>query len=293
MGGRHEITLSILGVSILVSSRQRSCALGIARYFQPLVDIPWRSPDVIIKCELRQVSRYLFRARPISQPSPFQGMSYLIPGQSLYKPWTSPSPPLPPLTLPPFRERFICLHAAVIRSPRSASAILLVGGRGTGKTYLSTKLSRESGYELLSDEMAFIHKRSVIVESFPRAIGTFRHDRRGRLLKHMEPANISDLHISNQPGIIKGIVMLMEKESPMIPGHLIPVSHEPLVRHLLSHQIESGTSRDEAITTLFMLANQVQGVAAKAVSFGSFHRIGNELTQWFRDLELQVDAAHT
>lgn len=275
---QYQITLHILGATILVRGVYKELIDGVREHFSAaVIEKPWIAPDVIVNCTWRSADKYLFRSRPPGSPSRLDGVAVQEVGSDA-RDWTSLNPPIPPLDCAVLRNRFFALHAAGVCWEGSACAILL-GHRGAGKSTLSLRLVRETGAALLSDENAFIHRRSILVEPFARAIHEWKYD--GAMHKVATPA------ISLIPGRISG---------PSLITHLIFLNksekvHEPIIRllhpsevfpELICHHLDSECNPDEAVISLLMLSKNIPSIKVTYAGYEQMDEVQKIIRNWLQ-----------
>lgn len=242
----NDVFVRALGTDILVRCSSTECANDIRRFFGPLAEPPWRSPDLVIECSWKRADRYLFRARPADAEPTLAGISVTCADGT--HTWKSHHPPILPMSCPPLAGRFLGLHAAAVQAPAPRRGVLLAAGvRGTGKTTLALKLVNEHGWSLLTDETAFVHVRTQLVEPFPRPVG-YRSTREEP--KRFDPADVACRSIARSAGLIDVVVVLvLGSGSPT----LARLSEGDAMRHLLDHRVEVSGDVSEGVTTLAQL----------------------------------------
>lgn len=246
----HSLSLELLGACLLVRCRHAVCLDGIRRQFSAAVGTVFSTPDVIVDCEWEQADRHLFRARPSSSAGqPLLGVAIMLPGSERSRPWRFASPPLPPLAVPPFRDRFVGLHAAAVVLPEGG-AVVLAGERGTGKSTAALSLVNEFGCSLLTDETVFIHRRTILVEPFAQAIGVWQAGKKVTVAA----VDVCERIVDVSAPIIG--VMVLDRQADTKPG-LRPISPAGALRELLRHHLDVGATADEAMVTLVRLAQSV------------------------------------
>ncbi|MEU5388856.1 hypothetical protein [Kitasatospora cineracea] len=109
------------------------------------------TPDVI--CQLDDTVQLDLLHRSMNTPR--SGIHYRLPAEDAWKPLTGELPALPPLATPPFRGRFLALHAALLVLP-SGRSLLVCGNQKAGKT-TACLLARDSGLAAVAtDESVLI-----------------------------------------------------------------------------------------------------------------------------------------
>jgi len=248
----HSCSIEILGGYILIKCAHEKCAQEIAQYFSPHICTRLVTPDVVVECDWEKASRYLFRARPADAPPRLDGVHVT----TLYgrrEPWLSSYPPLPPLTLPPFAGRFLALHGAALVSP-GGGALLILGERGAGKTTLAADLVNSGGYALLTDETAFIHMRTLLVEPFGIPLGFLGSVVDGP--KSLVPAIEAVRMIAKRPAWVTQVVIL--ERGQVNEPRLTALSGPEVLRSMLPHHLDASAGQDEALLTLARLAFQAE-----------------------------------
>jgi hypothetical protein len=246
--------LDLLGAHVWVRCKHRQCLEDVLRHFSCNQSVRKMTPDVIVECDWERADRALFRSRPASSSTLLDGIRVQVTGHDTEaRPWASLYPPLPPFDVPPFKRSFVGLHSAAVVAS-NGEATLLVGSRGSGKSTLAIDLVNHSSCALLTDETVFLHRRTLLVEPFPIAIGvkTSASDRQKKLV----PASDLVRSIARRPALVARIVILS-------PGNIKDYRLEHLseaegVRELLTHHLDVGADADEAIVTILQLATQAE-----------------------------------
>lgn len=268
----YELQLALLGGRVLVRFTHERCRAEVARYFSCSHDPSGTTPDVIIECDLPSADRYLFRARPADQYGlPLEGIRAWPAGAAAPHAWTSAQPPLPPLALSPFKDRFIALHAATLRTP-DGGGITVVGHRNSGKSSSTLHLGRQEGFEFLADETTFVHLRTAVAEPFPQSVGVWRSD------GEKQPVSAAELYprIGARPALIDQVVFLDPCDSAALAGPLAPAE---TFRSLLPHHRDASASLDESIVTLDHIARSVTAVRLRYRDRTDLNRLLDEIIQ--------------
>lgn len=241
------VSLRLLGVRVDVRCTYSECADAITDFYSAsLVEPGLSGPEVVVWCDLRSPGRQLFRARPDDEVGvPLRGVSV----QTLRSPreeWRSTLPPLPALGSWPFRERFVALHAAAIRTT-DGTGVLIAGERGAGKSTAALSLARRLGAEVVGDETAFIHCRTTLVEPFPHAVGVWSNGRKVQV-----PITDLGVRICDQ-AMPADVVVFLERRDGGV-AETSRLSQAESLRALLPHHRSAGASMGDAMETLFGLA---------------------------------------
>ncbi|SFB04564.1 hypothetical protein SAMN05216266_1048 [Amycolatopsis marina] len=273
----HRLTIRMLGAHVLVRCQFADCRDGIAEYFSSAVEEqPWRTPDVVVDCTWRTADRYLFRARPDDHPDPVLAGVWVHAYQQLAgTEWPSRDAPLPPMSVPPFRDRFVGLHAGTVRTPEGAG-LCVVGDKGAGKTTTTVDLVNDHGCALLTDEATFVHRRTRIAEPFPRAVGVADRYDRGRPVKRHRPADQVCRAVAEQPVLLSRLVFLLP--APDIAGVRVEaVSPSDAFCLMLPHQFAVGVSAHEGLVTLLELARSVDAVVVRYSGYEALRTVAGTL----------------
>ncbi|MDQ3802531.1 MAG: hypothetical protein M3416_01555 [Acidobacteriota bacterium] len=264
-----QLRLSLLGAHILVRCRHKSCLDGIALHFSPHITEKNCTPDVTVDCDWEEAGRYLFRTRPGEKTGvPLDGVKVHHQGNLSETDWIPLSPPLPPFDLPPFRDRFVGLHAAAVKSPGGRGA-LLIGERGSGKSTLAMKLASERGCEFLTDEVVCIHRRTLIVEPFAIAVGLKRDPADPGTGKLLVAADKLVPAVARAPAQVSYTIFLSPRAGGTPPGPpvLERVAPHVVFRNLLAHHLDVGSSMDESLVTLLNMAENTAGAQLSYQTF--------------------------
>jgi hypothetical protein len=244
----YQQTFFLLGCYILVRCKHFSCLEGIRSYFSSSLCEPWRTPDVIIDCDWQEIDRYFFRSRPIEDGIPLKGVRVHTQKNVMSEDWSFSSPPMPPFALEPFRNRFVGLHGAAIQLDDN-KCLILVGKQGSGKTTSSVELVNKYGYRLLTDETVLVHRRTRLVEPFPRAMGIKDSITTEKLAL---PAKQVCKKIANTPVLATHIIFL-EPDSKNSKNDFSLITPATTFVNFLPHHLDVGCNPDEAIATLSAL----------------------------------------
>lgn len=252
----YPVMLFLLGGFILIRCKYKECAEEIKRNFVlNVVEKAWSTPDVMITCDWKHAGRYLFRSRPRSEPDILEGVKILSKGKASFQPWSFYDPPIPPYSISPFKERFIGLHGAAVKTPKG-NGLLILGKRGSGKTTTSLELSNRYGCHLLTDETILIHKRSNIVEPFLRQIKQ-RQSENDEIKPVIKPANEACKNVAMSPMLATQAIFLERKQN-LFKSYMRNISKAEALKFLLKHHIDLGCNLDEAMFTLAYLANTMR-----------------------------------
>lgn len=253
----HELHLALLGGRILARFANARCRDDVARYFSCCVDGSGSSPDVIVECDWEQADRYLFRARPEEfDGASLEGVHVQAFGETSPEPWSSAQPPFPPLSVAPFKGRFVALHAATLRDP-CGDGLAIVGGRNSGKSTCALEFGRRCGFEFLTDETTFIHLRTTVAEPFPQSVGLWSDDGR----KVPVPAVELFPRIARGPAVIQQVIILEPSEE--VSYRVEELKPAAALRALLPHHRDAAASLDEAMVTLDHLARNACSIRVR------------------------------
>lgn len=265
----YSFTLGLLGGTILIRCKHHHCAEEIARFYASVTIDAWCTPDVIVDCDWSELGPYLFRARPEDKPGPLKGVRVHVPGQLYPTEWEFSHPPVPPFAIDPFRQRFLGIHAAAVTTVEGR-ALLVVGGKSSGKTTVALGMVDQYGCQLLTDETVCIHRRTALVEPFPRPMGVIRRDEE-KLEKVPTPAHEACRSIAREPAQATHIICL-EKLPGTATSSFDELSPAQAFRALTRHQLNTGCCADEAMVTLAQLARRLPTAVFRYCSY-------NELTR--------------
>lgn len=244
------VSLSLLGVRVDVRCAHVACAAAIGAFYSASTVLgASSSPEVIIWCDWEDPGRHLFRARPEDCAGvPLAGV-FIQTLRSARKPWTWTLPPIPPLASWPFKDRFVALHAAMVRTA-AGEGVLIAGDRGSGKSTLALRVSERLGAHVLCDETALIHCRTTLVEPFPHSVGVWRNEH-----KVQTPITEVCARIAREAVPINRILFLTPGASA---SRISRRSRSDALRELLPHHREAGASIGDAMQTLLQLAARAE-----------------------------------
>ncbi|WP_026730841.1 hypothetical protein [Fischerella sp. PCC 9605] len=250
----YQVTLFLLGCQILIRCKYKVCLDGIAATFSPVVCIPSHTPDVVIDCDWEKAGRYLFRTRPPEDTEPLFGVQVHTQGKLAESDWPFLEPPIPPLVVEPFRNRFIGLHAGSVQTS-SGKCLIFLGNRGSGKTTTTLALVNNHKCSLLTDETVFIHRRTKLVEPFPRSVH-LRETHNGSLRKVSVSADKACQVVADKPALATHIIFL-EPDEKVQEQEFSSLTPAEAFRNFLKHHLNAGCCPDESMVTLFKLACEV------------------------------------
>lgn len=250
-GTAVTVRLRLLGVRIDVRCAHPECAEEIASFYSAShVTGHSSSPEVIVWCESEHADRYLFRSRPDDEAgTPLAGVTVQT-LRSPRQPWIATLPPIPALASWPFKDRFVALHAAAVRT-LDGTCFLIAGDRGSGKTTAALALADRLGAAVLCDETAFVHCRTAVVEPFPHAVGIWRDDRKVRV-----PITDVCQTVASDPALIGQLVFLQRREGQSPRVSRLPKAQA--LRFLLDQHRDGGAPIGDAIQTVMHLADHCE-----------------------------------
>jgi hypothetical protein len=249
-----RLWLRVLGIVLDIRCRTVRCRDGIARHMSGHVldETRLETPDLILEISMVEFDRFLYRERPEDEAgTALQGVRAIHGGSTAFEDWTSHLPPLVPFHHPANAGRFVAVHAACIRLPLEA-CVLFPGHRGAGKTTVAAELCRRHGGRLLTDEAAFLHRRTSLVEPLTLAMGIREGGGAGG--KTLVPARDICGELENSPRAITHIVFLKRHD---LEAAIRPVPPERAFARLMEHQIDVGAPRDEVVVTLARLCKEI------------------------------------
>ena len=197
---------------------------------------------------MTRAHRYLFRARPFGAKS-LEDVAVSTAGGVVLENWPYLHPPLPPFVLDPLRGRFVGFHAGAV-GIGCGLCWLFVGARGAGKTTACLMMVNKFGCELLTDETVFVHRRTLLVEPFPRMVK----------VRHGGFGGASDRacsRVANAPAAIQRIFFL-NPDSSAHDASLGALTQDQVFRRLLSHHLDVGADADEAMVSVAIVARSVE-----------------------------------
>jgi hypothetical protein len=168
-----QVHMHVLNCNLLVRCKFSTCLDRIKQVFSFYIVEGDRSPDYIIDCDWKDCEDELFVFRSSDYLPPMKGVRVHPFGSISNNDWGYPQAPLPPLSIGPLNDQFVGLHSAVVKTP-GGKGLLIIGESGSGKTSTALELATNYQCSLLSDEFAFIHKRTALVESFAIPIGIIK-----------------------------------------------------------------------------------------------------------------------
>ena len=266
----YHQTFFLLGCYILVRCKYQSCLKGITDYFSNSVCEPWCTPDVIIDCDWQEPDRYLFRSRPEKDGIPLKGVRVHTPKNIANEDWSFSSPPMPPFIVEPFRNRFVGLHGASVKVSDN-KCLIIIGHQGSGKTTSSVELVNNYGCQLLTDETVLIHKRTRLVEPFPRAIGIKSSKNSNKVAL---PASTVCSQISSIPALATHIIFL-EPNSGNQSNDFSLIKPSETLKKFLYHHLDVGCNPEDATVTLFHLAREI---VAASFRYNSYEDLKNSVS---------------
>lgn len=244
----ETLHVRVLGGAVALVFTHPECAAAARKLFDPMLHKPWSTPDVIIECSWPRLTRSFIRTR-VGDTAGLAGVRVYSSEHAHGMCWTSPDPPFPPVTLEPFRNRFVRRHAAAAIAS-SGRVLLIVGESGSGKTTLSSRLAEKHGYRLLTDEDAFLYRRSLVVEPFATGDGPWFGAQTVPVTRSLHSRR-PDL-IANDPAPVGALLVL--ESSNHSPSELAPISDRQAFQTLMASQRPGGSTATEGVMTLAALA---------------------------------------
>lgn len=233
-----------------------------------------RSADVKLRLSDQCEPRYLYRQHP-SDSVALAGVEVWNTVLSAYEPWTSTEPPLMPMSHPALSQRFLALHAGCVQL--DTKCVLFVGERGTGKTTLARRLC-DFGGKLLTDETAFIHRRSTMIEPLPLAMGVRQSDGIGKRLAQIATMNIA---VQQRCQTVSHCVSLRRGDNYSITRFAkgSAKAFELLCRNI----IETGLADHETLITLHKLIHSCPLIEVCWRHFEDFDRIQSDVIEFTKN----------
>lgn len=262
----YHVILEILGCVIVVRGSHATFIRDVADYFScHVINVPWRTPDLCIDCDWPRADRRLFRARPDFKNELLAGVKVTLSDANEPLDWRLPNQAIPPLDLPPFKDRFFALHAAAVAWPSLGKCVVIAGNKNAGKSTTAMLLVNEFGGRLLSDENAVFHIRTTMVEPFLRPVHT-------RLAEHSTHKMATRAEEATNgrvgtPSIATHIVFL-QPGSGSIGSFTLSI--EAAFDLALSHSVDFGADLDAAVISLVGL---VRSTTAMAVRYAGYSEL--------------------
>lgn len=258
----YTVTLALLGGLIHVRCKYQKCAQQIAEFFPTMASEMWYTPDALIECDWEEIDRYLFRSRPADHQEPLKGVRVYTQHCILESDWPYTDPPIPPFMIPPFKDRFVGLHgAAVVFPDKYGAGLLILGVQKSGKSTLTLELVNNQKGQLLTDETIFIHRRTQLVEPFPRPLKIWEYEQ-DILTPKVVPANQACHHIARNAVLVTHVLFL-EPQSSGIQTSFTQISPSDTLPLFLKHHLNTGCCADEAMVTLFQLAQKLSSAVCR------------------------------
>jgi hypothetical protein len=251
----YQVTLFLLGCHLLVRCKYKECLDQISQTFSPVICTPWSTPDVIVDCKWKKAGRYLFRTRPAENSGPLIGVQVHTQGKLAESDWLYLEPPIPPFIVEPFRNRFIALHAGSVKTSNN-NCLIFLGNRGSGKTTTTLILVDKYHCSLLTDEIVCIHKRTKLVEPFPRSVHVRENGNGKNPQKIAVSADKACRTVANQSALATHIIFL-EPNGIFGKQEFLKISPSETFKNLLKHNLNAGCCPDESMVTLVQLAYEL------------------------------------
>lgn len=250
---RYSINLQTLGCSILLRCKYKKCFIDFSRFLSNFITAAFCSPDVIIDCDWENFHKSFYVHRSANKSGePLKGLKVHHSASISANDWSFAAPPFPPIELYPLKDQFVGLHAAMVRTGNE-KGLLILGPSGTGKTSSSIELCNNFGCSLLSDDLSYIRKRSLLAEPFCIPIGLRKN---GLPKKGIIPASEACRNISDRPVLISHIVVLERWENH--ETKIEEIGAYETLHILLAHHQDVGCNMDESIVTLLNIASSAK-----------------------------------
>lgn len=273
----ETLHLRVLGGAVALVFTHPECADAARRLFGPMLHEPWSTPDVVIECSWPRLTRSFIRTRVNEDAADLAGIRVYSSEHPNGMRWTSPDPPFLPVELEPFRHRFVRLHAAAAITP-SGNVLLIVGESGSGKTTLSSRLAEKHGYRLLTDEDAFLYRRSLVVEPFATGDGPWLDPQAHAVARSLHGRR-PDL-IANNAGPVGALVVLDTSDSST--PELTSISDRHAFNALMASQRPGGSTATEGVTTLAALARATEAYVLAGGAYEPLIRLSDSVARLLR-----------
>lgn len=276
---RMTLQLHVLGVSIGVhcpsTDKETSIRRLLSHHIVSRTQV--ETPDLLVEITEEADDRFLYRERPTElDETPLPGVRYALPGMRKLQHWTTRYPPLVPYKLSVNEGRFVAFHAGCV-SLREDVCVLLPGARGAGKTTSCAHLSRCHDAALISDEVAFVHRRSPIVE--PMALPMGVADGPDEPKRPHPPQDICS-RIEQSPKAVTSLLFL--ERTPGEDSLRMPPPAFAM-KLLMSHMMDTGTTPDETVITASRL---VVRLPAFILRWSSYTRLPELLSEFVAAISL-------
>ncbi|MGH0595751.1 hypothetical protein [Bacillus wiedmannii] len=284
---KYAVTIQLLGGVIEAKCKYLKCLEGIKSFFSSCIIESWITPDIIIYCDWEEAGRYLFRTSPVVDENMkfLPGVFYKEKGSNKLHAWDSADPPLPPFVKEPFVNSFVGLHAGAVKGKKN-NAILFIGPRESGKTTSTLEIVNNypEEYSLLTDETAFIRKRSCLIEPFPRLVLP-RTLVDGKIHKYALEANEAYKKVATSSAIITHIFFLKKGIGKPYINEISPIE---AYRKIINNYLYAGADLADSMITLAMIVNQVSLSSINYSSYEDLLSIINEVPSYLGEKEANV-----
>ncbi|WKD31342.1 hypothetical protein [Streptomyces xanthophaeus] len=196
------------------------------------VPVRRRTADVLVRIDRDARADMLHRSFPGAR----SGVHHRMPGEPQWHALTGHLPALPPLAAPPYRGRFVALHAALLVSA-SGQGLLVCGNQKAGKTTAALR-AREAGLaSVATDEVVLLDSLTGSVFGVPLPVAV----RSGEQRTSMPLPQGAETYVG--AALPAAVLVLVPAEQPGRPGSIETAgSEEEAMSWLLEHLRDGGAS---------------------------------------------------
>ncbi|MFD5425931.1 hypothetical protein [Streptomyces sp. NPDC127084] len=211
------------------------------------VPVRRRTADVLVRLGRDARPDMLHRSFAGERP----GVHCRMPGEPQWHALTGRLPALPPLAAPPYRGRFVALHAALL-VPAPGQGLLVCGNQKAGKT-TAALWARDAGLaSVATDEVVLLDSLTGAVFGVPLPVAVRSAEQRTSV--PLPPGAGTYLGAS----LPAAVVILVPAELPSRPGSVeTAVSEEEALSWLVEHLRDGGASPADLYRSSRGLASRV------------------------------------
>ncbi|MCC0094602.1 hypothetical protein K7B10_07355 [Streptomyces flavotricini] len=210
------------------------------------VPVRRRTADVLVRLESDAQADMLHRSCADERP----GVRYRMPGDPQWHALAGHLPALPPLATPPYRGRFVALHAALL-VPASGQALLVCGNQKAGKTTAALWARNAGLASVATDEVVLLDSLTGVVFGVPLPVAVRSGEQRTSVPLPQEAGTYLGAALP------AAVVILLPEQEPRSPGVETAGDEEEAMSWLVEHLRDGGASPTDLHRSSRELASRV------------------------------------
>lgn len=211
------------------------------------VPVRRRTADVLVRLDRAARADMLHRSFAGERP----GVRYRMPGDPQWHALAGHLPALPPLATPPYRGRFVALHAALL-VPAPGQALLVCGNQKAGKTTAALWARDARLASIATDEVVLLDSLTGVVFGVPLPVAVRSGEQRTSVPLPQEAGTYLGASLP------AAVVILLPEQEPSCPGAIETAGDEEEARSwLVEHLRDGGASPADLHRSSRELASRV------------------------------------